>query len=84
MKKIYLKILLIVSLLITFITTISSASYNDVTMSVVEEPVCTINFGTASSVEKKLVAKDLANKEVTIQLKVSNNEERLKPTGEII
>ncbi len=84
MKKIYLKILLIVSLLITFITTISSASYNDVTMSVVEEPVCTINFGTASSVEKKLVAKDLANKEVTIQLKVSNNEERLKPTGEIM
>lgn len=84
MKKINLKIVLIVFLLITFIATISSAAYKDVTMSVVEEPVCTINFGTASSLEKKLISKDLNNKEVTLQLKVSNNEERLKPTGEIM
>ena len=84
MKKINLKIVLIIFLLITFITTISSAAYKDVTMSVVEEPVCTINFGTASSLEKKLISKDLNNKEVTLQLKVSNNEERLKPTGEIM
>ena len=84
MKKINLKIVLIVFLLITFIATISSAAYKDVTMSVVEEPVCTINFGTASSVEKKLVAKDLKNKEVTLQLKATNNEESIKPTGEIM
>ena len=84
MKKIYLKILLIVTLLITFIETFSSATYSDVTMSVVEEPVCTINFGTDSSLEKKLIEKDLDNKEVTIQLKVSNNEKSIKPTGEIM
>ena len=84
MKKINLKIVLVIFLLITFIATISSAAYNDVTMSVVEEPVCTINFGTASSLEKKLVAKDLDNKEVTLQLKVSNNEKSIKPTGEIM
>lgn len=84
MKKIYLKILLIVTLLITFIATFSSAAYSDVTMSVVEEPICTINFGTDSSLEKKLVEKDLDNKEVTIQLKVSNNEKSIKPTGEIM
>ena len=84
MKKNKLKIVLIVFILITYIATISSAAYKDVTMSVVEEPVCTINFGTASSLEKKLISKDLNNKEVTLQLKVSNNEARLKPTGEIM
>lgn len=84
MKKFKLKILLILFLLITLVSTISSASYSNVTMSVVEEPVCTINFGTSSSFEKKLYSKDLTNKEVTLQLKVSNNEESLKPTGEIM
>lgn len=84
MKKNYLKILLIVTLLIPFIATISSAAYKDVTMSVVEEPVCTIKFGTDSSLEKKLIAKDLANKEITIQLKAINNEKSIKPTGEIM
>lgn len=84
MKKINLKILSIVFLLITFIATFSSATYSTVTMSVVEEPVCTINFGTGSSVEKKLFAKDLKNKEVTLQLKVTNNEKDIKPTGEIM
>lgn len=84
MKKINLKILSILFLLITFITTVSCATYNTVTMSVVDEPICTIDFGTASSVEKKLVAKDLENKEVTLQLKVTNNEKGIKPTGEIM
>ena len=84
MKKFKLRILLILFLLITFVATISSASYSNVTMSVVEEPVCTINFGTSSSFEKRLYSKDLTNKEVTLQLKVTNNEESLKPTGEIM
>ena len=35
-------------------------------------------------VEKKLVSKDLANKEVTLQLQVTNGEEAEKPTGELI
>lgn len=84
MKKINLKILLIVFLLITFFTTISSASYSDVTMTVVEEPICTINLGTNSFVERSVISKDLENKEITIQLKVTNAEESLKPTGEIM
>ena len=70
---------------ITFlITNISFASYSTVTMSVVEEPVCTINIGENSKFEKKLVSKDLTNKEVTLQLKVTNEEISEKPTGEIV
>ena len=40
------KILLTLFLLITLIATISSAAYDDVTMTVVKEPTATINFGT--------------------------------------
>ena len=83
MQKITLKILLIF-FIIVFVGTFSMASYKTVTMSVVEEPVCTINFGTNSSFEKKLNSKNLNNKEVTIQLKVKNNEQTTKPTGEIM
>ena len=82
MKK--TKILLTLFLLITLIATISCASYNDVTMSVVEEPTATINFGTNSIVERSVISKDLVKKEITLQLKVTNNEESLKPTGEIM
>ena len=78
------KILLTLFLLITLIATISCASYNDVTMSVVEEPTATINFGTNSIVERSVISKNLAKKEITLQLKVTNNEKSLKPTGEIM
>ena len=78
------KILLTLFLLIILIATISSASYNDVTMTVVEEPTATINFGTKSTVERSVISKDLTNKEITLQLKVTNNEETSKPTGEVM
>ena len=81
MKK---KILLITFLLLILISTCSLASYSTVTMTVVEEPVCTIDLGNNSQFEKKLISKDLANKEVTLQLQVTNNAESLKPTGEIM
>lgn len=84
MKKLKIKILLILFLSITLVSTFSSASYSDITMSVVEEPVCTINFGTKSFVERSVISKDLKNKEITLQLKVTNTEESLKPTGEIM
>ena len=84
MKKLNVRILLILFLLITFISSFSSASYSNVTMSVVEEPVCTINFGTNSFVERSIISKNLDNKEITLQLKAVNNEESLKPTGEIM
>lgn len=82
MKKI--NILITLFLLITLITTISQATYNNVTMSIVEEPKCTIDFGTNSTVEKSLISKDLDNKELNLQIKVTNNEENLKPVGEIM
>ena len=81
MKK---KILLITFLLLILISTCSLASYSTVTMTVVEEPVCTIDLGNDSQFEKKLISKDLTNKEVTLQLQVTNNAESLKPTGEIM
>ncbi len=63
---------------------VSFTSYQTVTMSVVEEPICTIQLGPNSKFEKKLVEKDLANKEVTLQLQVTNDEIDDKPTGEIM
>lgn len=79
-KKIFLTIFLILILL----ANISFASYSTVTMDVVEESICTINFTENSGFEKKLISKDLNNKEVTIQLQVTNNELSNKPTGEVV
>ena len=79
-KKIFLGLFLILIL----VANISLASYSTVQMEVVEEPVCTIELGENSSFEKRLIEKDLNNKEVTIQLQVVNNEENLKPTGELM
>lgn len=78
------KIFLITFLILILIANISFASYSTVTMSVVEEPVCTIKLGDNSGFEKKLISKDLANKEVTLQLQVTNEEVSEKPTGEIV
>lgn len=84
MKNIKLKILLAIFLLVIIFTTTCNASFNTVTMSVVEEPICTISLGANSLFEKRLYSKDLKNKEVTLQLKIVNNEANLKPTGEIM
>ncbi len=81
MKK---KIFITLFLLLILIANLSLASYNTVTMTVVEEPVCNIELGENSKFEKKLVAKDMNKKEVTIQLQVVNNEKSIKPTGEIM
>ncbi|MGN1298189.1 MAG: vWA domain-containing protein [Clostridia bacterium] len=79
-KKIFISLFLILLLL----TNLSFASYSTVTMSVVEEPICTIELGENSKFEKKLISKDLNNKEVTLQLQVTNGEIANKPTGEIV
>ena len=81
MKK---KIFITLFLLLILIANISFASYSTVTMSIVEEPVCTIDIGNNSKFEKKLISKDLNNKEVTLQLQVTNNENESKPTGELV
>ena len=79
-KKIFLGIFLI----LIFIANMSFASYSTVQMEVVEEPVCTIQIGENSKFEKNLINKDLANKEVTLQLQVTNEEKNNKPTGELM
>ena len=79
-KKIFLGIFLI----LIFIANMSFASYSTVKMEVVEEPVCTIQIGENSKFEKKLINKDLTNKEVTLQLQVTNEEENSKPAGELM
>ncbi len=79
-KKLFLSIFLILILL----ANVSFASYSTVTMSVVKEPVCTIELGENSNFEKKLISKNLTNKEVTLQLQVNNGEASTKPNGELI
>ncbi len=79
-KKIFITTLLLLILLVN----VSFASYSTVTMSVVEEPICTIQLSDNSKFEKKLISKDLQNKEVTLQLQVTNEEKSNKPTGEIM
>lgn len=83
MKKILEKIS-IIFISIMLIAVISNASYEDVIMSVVKEPVATIKFGENSYIERKVVSKDLAKKEITIQLKVTNEEKAIKPSGELM
>ena len=48
MSNLKIILLFILFLLIVFISSMSCASYETVQMSVVEEPVCTINFETNS------------------------------------
>lgn len=79
-KKLFIGLFLILVLF----SNISLASYSTVTMSVVEEPVCTIKLTENSKFEKKLISKDLKNKEVTLQLQVTNDEISSKPTGELM
>lgn len=78
------KIILSIFLMAILIANISFASYSTVTMSVVEEPICTIDLGENAKFEKKLVGKDLANKEVTLQLQVTNENVSTIPDGEIM
>ena len=84
MKKKISLILFTFITLILLITNLSLASYSTVTMTVVEEPVCTIELGEHSQFEKRLIEKNLNNKEVTLQLQVTNNKTSIKPTGEIM
>ena len=71
-------------LILILVANISLASYETVVMSVVEDPVCTIEIGENSHFEKRLIERDLNNKEVTLQLQVTNEETSIQPTGEIM
>ena len=71
-KKITCAVLALATLLTTsvFATTINSEK---ATMEIVENKTCTINITDESVFEKKLTNYDLDKKELTINLKVSNN-----------
>lgn len=84
MIKMRKKIILALFLVLILVANMSFASYKTVQMTVVEEPIATIEFGTNSKFEKKLISKDLSKKEVTLQLQVTNGEADKKPTGEIM
>ena len=78
------KIFILLFFIFILIANLSFASYSTVTMEVVEEPFCTIKIEENSKFEKKLIKKDLTNKEVTLQLQVTNNEVAKKLTGEVM
>ena len=71
-------------ILILLMSNLSLASYSTVSMTVVDEPICSIELEENSNFEKRLIEKNLNNKEVTLQLQVTNNEKSSKPTGEIM
>lgn len=77
--SIFLTLLLIANI---FIPVVHADS--DITFEVVEENVCRIDFSDTAYFEKKLVDKDLDKHQVTIELKVVNNAEEIKPTGELM
>ena len=81
-KKISLIIFLVI---ITIATTVfATAKSADVTMQVVEDNVCTIKLNDSSSFEKKIIESELQKHQVTLQLKINNNAERIIPSGEMI
>lgn len=81
MKK---QVFIIVLFIMLLLSNLSYASYHTVAMEVVEEPICTIDLAESSKFQKKVIRKDLKNKEITLQLEVTNQEKIEKPTGEIM
>ena len=79
MKKITLTIFLLIIMMATnvFATT-------EVTMEIVEDNICTININEDCSFEKKIIASDLDNYKVTLQLKITNNSKIIIPSGELM
>ena len=80
MKK---TIAIAIFLLIIMISANVFASTN-VKMEIVEDNICTIKLNEESEFEKKIVASDLENHKVTLQLKISNNAKKIIPEGELM
>lgn len=81
MKKIYIAIAIF-----TLITMVSSMVFAATTekFEVVDEQVCTIKLNDYSKFEKKMTTYDLNKKQVTIQLKITNDSVENMPTGEVM
>ena len=68
------------------IVLISSMVFATVTTNfeVVEDNVCTIKINDFCEFEKKLIATDIENRQVTIQMKITNGAVLDQPTGEVM
>ena len=64
---------LTIFLLIIFMA--SNVFAANVSMEIVEDNICTIKLNDSSTFEKKIVASDLTNHQVTLQLKIDNSSE---------
>lgn len=76
-------LLIILFLIIILLSSISFAS-TTTKFEVVEENICKIDLNEYSHFEKKLINKNLDKKQVTLQLKVTNDSKEIKPTGELM
>ena len=81
-KKIAITLFLIMIMMATNVFAVAKAT--DVTMSIVEDNVCTIKLNEKANLEKKLVEYDLDKHQVTLQLKVNNAAEAKIPSGEMM
>lgn len=80
MKKISLAIFLII--IIMFATNVFAKT--EVKMEIVENNICTINLNQYCSFEKKIVDYNLEKHQLNLQLKITNDAERIIPTGELL
>lgn len=79
------KILSLLFLLVFLLTTVvSAASFDSVTMEMLERNNCTINIAENSNLERSVVSVDLEKKEIVLQLKVTNTELTKVKDGEIM
>lgn len=76
--------LLLFLLIITISTSVLAAVPSSVTMEIVENNTCSIPLTENSTLEKEIVDSDLNNHQVTLQLRLENNETDFIPTGELM
>lgn len=74
----------ILTLLLLTIMTLNVFAATTVTMEIVEDNICTINFNEYSTLEKRIISSELEKHKITLQLKINNNFEVLIPTGELM
>ncbi|MCI8273408.1 MAG: VWA domain-containing protein [Clostridia bacterium] len=80
MKK-FFTISIIILLILSMATSVFAVAP---TMEIVEDNVCKIDLNDASTFEKKIVASNLENHQVTLQLSLTNNSKAIIPSGELM
>ena len=81
MKKFYIAIAIFT--IITMFTSLVYAATTE-TFEVVDDQVCTIKINDYCDFEKRMTSYDLNKRQVTIQLKITNNSVANKPNGEVM